>query len=56
MIDTLDHTIPEGEERLSLRIEDGIGVLTLCRPEKLNGWSWEASRQLGVFADRIRFD
>ncbi|MFI8521756.1 enoyl-CoA hydratase/isomerase family protein [Streptomyces sp. NPDC085481] len=56
MIDTLDHSVPEGEERLVLRVEDGIGVVTLCRPEKLNGWSWEASRQLGLIADRIRFD
>lgn len=56
MIDTLDHTVPEGEERLTLRVEDGIGVVTLCRPEKLNGWSWEASRQLGLVTDRIRFD
>ncbi|MEV7281547.1 enoyl-CoA hydratase/isomerase family protein [Streptomyces sp. NPDC093111] len=56
MIDTLDHTVPEGEERLTLRVEDGIGVVTLCRPDKLNGWSWEASRQLGLVADRIRFD
>ncbi|MGW7427943.1 enoyl-CoA hydratase/isomerase family protein [Streptomyces sp. NPDC054861] len=57
MIDTLDTRIPEGGERLSLHVgEDGIGVLTLCRPEKLNGWSWEASRQLGILADRIRFD
>ncbi|MEV4946421.1 enoyl-CoA hydratase/isomerase family protein [Streptomyces sp. NPDC053755] len=57
MIDTLDREIPEGEERLRLHVgDDGIGVLTLCRPEKLNGWSWEASRQLGIMADRIRFD
>ncbi|MFF9909360.1 enoyl-CoA hydratase/isomerase family protein [Streptomyces sp. NPDC013457] len=56
MIDTLDTEIPEGEERLALTVEDGVGVLTLCRPEKLNGWSWEASRQLGLMADRIRFD
>lgn len=56
MIDTLSREIPEGEERLSLRVEDGIGILTLCRPEKLNGWSWESSRQLGLMADRIRFD
>ncbi|HEY9372957.1 enoyl-CoA hydratase/isomerase family protein [Streptomyces sp.] len=56
MIDTLDGGIPAGEERLRLEVEGGVGVLTLCRPEKLNGWSWEASRQLGVFADRIRFD
>ncbi|MEU8527561.1 enoyl-CoA hydratase/isomerase family protein [Streptomyces sp. NPDC048629] len=57
MIDTLDREIPAGEERLRFEVtEGGVGVLTLCRPEKLNGWSWEASRQLGVFADRIRFD
>ncbi|MFC8510060.1 enoyl-CoA hydratase/isomerase family protein [Streptomyces sp. NPDC057411] len=56
MIDTLDHTVPEGGERLTLRVEDGIAVVTLCRPEKLNGWSWEATRQLGLVADRIRFD
>ncbi|MFG2773191.1 enoyl-CoA hydratase/isomerase family protein [Streptomyces sp. NPDC048350] len=56
MIDTLGTEIAEGEERIALRVEDGVGVLTLCRPEKLNGWSWEASRQLGLMADRIRFD
>ncbi|MEU7038358.1 enoyl-CoA hydratase/isomerase family protein [Streptomyces sp. NPDC046237] len=56
MIDTLGTEIAEGEEHIALRVEDGVGVLTLCRPEKLNGWSWEASRQLGLMADRIRFD
>ncbi|MFD5626632.1 enoyl-CoA hydratase/isomerase family protein [Streptomyces sp. NPDC127072] len=56
MIDTIGTDIPEGEERLRLDVEDGIGVLTLCRPAKLNAWSWESTRQLGVFADRIRFD
>ncbi|MCX5563409.1 enoyl-CoA hydratase/isomerase family protein [Streptomyces sp. NBC_00038] len=56
MIDTTSTDIPEGEERLRLDVEDGIGVLTLCRPAKLNAWSWEATRQLGLFADRIRFD
>ncbi|MFI7341338.1 enoyl-CoA hydratase/isomerase family protein [Streptomyces sp. NPDC050085] len=58
MIDTTDTEIPEGEaQRLRLDVEkDGIGVLTLCRPAKLNAWSWESSRQLGVMADRIRFD
>jgi enoyl-CoA hydratase len=47
------------EEDWLLRLEvtdDGIGVLTLDRPEKLNAWSWEASRQLGARADQIRFD
>ncbi|MER5948527.1 enoyl-CoA hydratase/isomerase family protein [Streptomyces sp. NPDC001904] len=58
MIDTTDTSIPDGDER-RLRLDvgkDGIGVLTLCRPAKLNAWSWESSRQLGVLADRIRFD
>ncbi|MER5889301.1 enoyl-CoA hydratase/isomerase family protein [Streptomyces sp. NPDC001941] len=55
MIDTLDGQIPPGTERLDLHIEDGIATLTLCRPDKLNGWSWESSRQLGLMADRIRF-
>ncbi|MBD0741951.1 enoyl-CoA hydratase [Streptomyces sp. CBMA152] len=36
--------------------EHGVGVLTLCRPATLNGWSWESSRQLGLLVDRIRFD
>jgi enoyl-CoA hydratase len=58
MIDTTDGGLPEGDElRLRLDVEpDGVGVLTLCRPAKLNAWSWEASRQLGIMADRIRFD
>ncbi|MGW2782996.1 enoyl-CoA hydratase/isomerase family protein [Streptomyces populi] len=56
MIDTTRTDVPEGEERLRLDVEDGIGVLTLCRPAKLNAWSWESTRQLGLFADRIRFD
>ncbi|MEU0040213.1 enoyl-CoA hydratase/isomerase family protein [Streptomyces sp. NPDC006333] len=56
MIDTLRTDVPEGEERFRLDIEDGIGVLTLCRPGRLNAWSWESTRQLGLLADRIRFD
>ncbi|MEU3741561.1 enoyl-CoA hydratase/isomerase family protein [Streptomyces sp. NPDC032198] len=56
MIDTIGTDIPEGEERLRLDIEDGLGILTLCYPHKLNAWSWESTRQLGIFADRIRFD
>ncbi|MFD4411888.1 enoyl-CoA hydratase/isomerase family protein [Streptomyces sp. NPDC058475] len=56
MIDTTRTDIPAGEERLRLDVEDGIGVLTLCRPANLNAWSWESTRQLGLFADRIRFD
>ncbi|MFJ5273335.1 enoyl-CoA hydratase/isomerase family protein [Streptomyces sp. NPDC088358] len=56
MIDTLRTDVPEGEERFRLDIEDGIGALTLCRPGRLNAWSWESTRQLGLLADRIRFD
>ncbi|MFE0172910.1 enoyl-CoA hydratase/isomerase family protein [Streptomyces sp. NPDC059002] len=56
MIDTIGTDIRDGEERLRLDVEDGIGILTLCRPRKLNAWSWESTRQLGLFADRIRFD
>lgn len=55
MIDTISTEIAEGEERIRLDIADGIAELTLCRPEKLNGWSWESTRQLGLLADRIRF-
>ncbi|MFI5801319.1 enoyl-CoA hydratase/isomerase family protein [Streptomyces sp. NPDC051561] len=57
MIDTLGTDVPEGQERLRLDVgEDGIGTVTLCQPGKLNAWSWESTRQLGLLADRIRFD
>ncbi|MDK9494208.1 enoyl-CoA hydratase/isomerase family protein [Streptomyces katrae] len=56
MIDTLGRDVGEGAERIRLDVEDGIALLTLCRPDKLNGWSWESTRQLGLLADRIRFD
>ncbi len=41
-----------------IRVEhDGpIAVLTLCRPDSLNAWSWESARQLGTVADALRFD
>ncbi|MEV6953089.1 enoyl-CoA hydratase/isomerase family protein [Streptomyces sp. NPDC051183] len=56
MIDTISTEIAESEERIRLDVADGIAFLTLCRPDKLNGWSWESTRQLGLLADRIRFD
>ncbi|MGW5850186.1 enoyl-CoA hydratase/isomerase family protein [Streptomyces sp. NPDC055254] len=56
MIDTVSTDIAEGEERIRLDVADGIAALTLCRPDRLNGWSWESTRQLGLLADRIRFD
>lgn len=55
VIDTISTEIAEGEERIRLEVADGVAVLTLCRPDKLNGWSWESTRQLGLLADRIRF-
>ncbi len=49
--------LPEDEWQLTLDIgPDGIATLTNSLPEKLNAWSWEATRQLGVMADRIRFN
>ncbi len=49
--------VAEDEWQLRLEVgDDGVGVLVLDRPEKLNAWSWEASRQLGARADQIRFD
>ncbi|MFE3198760.1 enoyl-CoA hydratase/isomerase family protein [Embleya sp. NPDC055664] len=58
MINTTDPSIDAAEERMRLEVDEGTGIasLTLCRPEKLNAWSWEATRQLGIMADRIRFD
>src|SRR5690349_16161657 len=47
---------PESDWMLRLDVADGIATLTLDRPDKLNAWSWEASRQLGKRADEIRFD
>jgi enoyl-CoA hydratase/carnithine racemase len=50
------------EEDWQLRLDlgdvgdTGVAVLVLDRPDRLNAWSWEASRQLGVLAGRIRFD
>ena len=47
---------PEQDWMLRLSVDEGIATLTLDRPDKLNAWSWEASRQLGKRADQIRFD
>src|ERR1700722_12803568 len=51
--------LPEEDWQLRLQAPEdgsGVGTLTLDYPEKLNMWSWEATRQLGVLADRVRFD
>jgi enoyl-CoA hydratase/carnithine racemase len=47
---------PESDWMLRLAVDDGVATLTLDRADKLNAWSWEASRQLGKRADEIRFD
>jgi enoyl-CoA hydratase/carnithine racemase len=48
--------VAEDEWELRLDVEDSIATLTLDKPDKLNAWSWETSRQLGARADQIRFD
>jgi enoyl-CoA hydratase/carnithine racemase len=50
--------LPEEEWFIRLeRTDEGrVAVLTLDNPDKLNGWSWEATRQLAARADQIRFD
>ena len=48
--------VAEDEWHIDLAVEDHIAVLTLNRPDKLNAWSWESTRQLGARADQIRFD
>ncbi len=48
--------LPESEWQLTLEVEGNVGVVTNSLQDKLNAWSWEATRQLGVIADRIRFD
>jgi hypothetical protein len=50
-----DPVLPEEDWQLRLEAPEdgsGVGTLTLAYPEKLNMWSWEATRQLGVLADR----
>jgi len=46
--------LDEAEWMLRLSVDDGIATLTLDHPDKLNAWSWEATRQLGKRADEIR--
>lgn len=50
--------LPEEEWFVQLEhVDEGhVAVVTLDNPAKLNGWSWEATRQLAARADQIRFD
>jgi len=52
----MEPALDESDWMLRLAVDDGIATLTLDNPDKLNAWSWEASRQLGKRADQIRFD
>jgi enoyl-CoA hydratase/carnithine racemase len=44
----------EADWMIRLSVTEGIATLTLDHPDKLNAWSWEATRQLGKRADEIR--
>jgi enoyl-CoA hydratase/carnithine racemase len=48
--------IDEPDWMLTLTVEEGIGIVTLVHPEKMNAWSWEATRQLAKRAEEIRFN
>lgn len=48
--------VAEKDWMLRLDVQDHVAVLTLDNPDKLNAWSWEATRQLGARANQIRFD
>lgn len=43
-------------QTLLYRIEDGVGVITLNRPEKLNAASWQLVEELSGLLYRLRFD
>ncbi len=44
------------EEYVRLEVEPPLATLTLCRPEKLNAWSWASARALTAQAEALRFD
>ena len=49
--------LDEKDWQLRLEVgEAGVATLVLDRPERLNAWSWEASRQLARLVERVRFD
>lgn len=51
-----DEMTETGDEYVSLVRKGSIAVLTLCRPDKLNAWSWEAAQALTDRAREVRFD
>lgn len=34
------------DEHVRLERDGAVATLTLCRPDKLNAWSWEATDEL----------
>ena len=44
------------EEYVRLEVDPPLATLTLCRPEKLNAWSWASARALTAQAETLRFD
>ncbi|HLI72328.1 MAG TPA: enoyl-CoA hydratase/isomerase family protein, partial [Acidimicrobiales bacterium] len=48
--------VAEEDWHLDLEVRDHVAILTINKPDKLNAWSWESTRQLGARADQIRFD
>ena len=44
------------EEYVRLEVDPPLATLTLCRPEKLNAWSWASARALTAQAEAVRFD
>jgi enoyl-CoA hydratase/carnithine racemase len=51
----MEPVLDEPDWMLRLEVDQGVATLTLDNQDKLNAWSWEASRQLGKRADEIRF-
>jgi 2-(1,2-epoxy-1,2-dihydrophenyl)acetyl-CoA isomerase len=43
------------EEHVLFRVEEGVGVITLNRPERLNAVSWEMASDLASLLGEIRF-
>ena len=43
------------EEHLLFRVEEGVGVITLNRPDRLNAVNWEMASDLAELLSQIRF-